>query len=103
MFVVCVNIWTKAEVLDEFIEATMENARNTREESGNLRFDVLQGHDDPSRFFLYEAYTDEDAFHAHQKTKHYLAWRQAVGDWMAEPRQGVKFDSLYPPESEWTA
>ena len=103
MFVVCVNIWVKPDAVEEFIEATLENARQTRQEPENQRFDVLQGHDDPCRFFFYEVYTNADAFADHQKTGHYLTWRQTVADWMAEPRHGIKFNSLFPAEAEWKA
>ena len=42
MYVVAVTVFVKAEFVDRFLEATLENARNTRREPGNARFDVLQ-------------------------------------------------------------
>ena len=33
---------------------------------------------------------------AHKDTAHYLAWRDAVADWMAAPRQGVPYTGLMP-------
>jgi quinol monooxygenase YgiN len=56
MYVVAVTIFVKPENIAPFIEATLDNARNTRREPGNLRFDVLQSADDPARFMLYEVY-----------------------------------------------
>ena len=79
----------------------MNNAKQTRLEPGNVRFDVLRAIDDENRFFLYEAYKSPDDFAAHQQTEHYLAWREAVQDWMAEKRQGVKHVSLYPNDGDW--
>jgi autoinducer 2-degrading protein len=32
---------------------------------------------------------------------HYLAWRERVADWMAEPRVGVKHTSLFPADDGW--
>jgi len=101
MYVVCVSIHVREEHLDAFREATLRNARHTREEAGNLRFDVLQQEQDPSRFTLYEVYRAAADFAAHQKTPHYLEWRGAVADWMAEPRVGVRHHSLFPADSEW--
>lgn len=95
MYVVCVTIFVKPEQVKPFIEATLENARNTRLEAGNLRFDVLQAEEDPNRFMLYEAYKTRGDFTAHQQTAHYLKWKQTVADWMAQPRQGVKHSSLF--------
>jgi (4S)-4-hydroxy-5-phosphonooxypentane-2,3-dione isomerase len=90
MYVVCVTIHVKPEHVDAFIAATLENARNSRHEPGNLRYDVLRAEDDPQRFFLYEVYHSKEDFAAHQQTPHYFTWRDAVQDWMAQPRQGVR-------------
>jgi autoinducer 2-degrading protein len=98
MYAVCVTIFVKADCLSRFISATMDNAENTRREPGNVRFDVLQVEDDPTRFFLYELYRGKEDFAAHQKTAHYQRWRETVADWMAQPRQGVKHNVLFAPE-----
>ena len=98
MYVVGVTVWVKGEFVEPFIEATLENHRNTRREEGNLRFDVSRALDDPNRFFLYEVYKDEAAFKAHQQTPHYFAWRERVAEWMAQPRQGLKHQSLAPED-----
>jgi len=100
MFVACVHVHVRMENVAQFIEATRENARNTIQEPGNLRFDVLQQSDDATRFVLYEAYLDEAASKAHKETAHYARWRQAVEPWMAEPRKGVFYDSLAPERAE---
>src|ERR1035437_911297 len=95
MYVVCVTIFVKPPNVAQFIAASLDNARNPRHEPGNLRFDVLQAEDDPSRFMLYEAYRTKDDFASHQQTQHYLNWKQLVADWMREPRQGVKHHTLF--------
>jgi autoinducer 2-degrading protein len=104
MYVVCVTIWVKAEFAEQFLAASLENARDTRVEPGNLRFDISRGADDPTRFFFYEAYHDEEVFRAHQQTAHYFTWRDTVNDWMAQPRQGVRYQGLFPAsEAGWRA
>ncbi|MCY2955018.1 MAG: antibiotic biosynthesis monooxygenase [Planctomycetota bacterium] len=95
MYVVCVTIFVKGESVQPFIDATLDNARNTRREPGNARFDVLQAEDDPARFMLYEAYQTKDDLARHQQTAHYLRWKQIVADWMAQPRQGIKHKSVF--------
>ena len=95
MYVVCVTIFVKPPAVGAFIDATLDNARNTRQEPGNVRFDVLQAEEDPARFMLYEAYRSQDDFARHQQTEHYLRWKQAVAEWMAQPRQGVRHHSLF--------
>ncbi|MEA1951553.1 MAG: antibiotic biosynthesis monooxygenase [Planctomycetota bacterium] len=104
MYVVCVHVHVKPENRDDFISASLENATNTVQEPGNLRFDVIQQDDDPERFMLYEVYLDADAFDAHKQTAHYATWRDAVADWMAEPRKGVKHQSLFPQDvQQWAS
>ncbi len=95
MHVVCVTILVKPENVAEFIAATMDNARNTRKEPENIRFDLSQALDDPARFFLYEVYHSPDSFTKHQQTDHYQRWKTAVAPWMREPRVGVKHKSLF--------
>ena len=103
MYVVAVTVFVKPELVEKFIEATLDNARNTRQEPGNLRFDVLRAEEDPARFLLYEAYRAKEDFARHQQTDHYLRWKQTVADWMAQPRQGVKHKSVFFGDVETTA
>jgi len=101
MFVVSVTVFVNPDRIGEFVEATLNNARNTRHEPGNVRFDVLQSNDDRSRFLLYEVYRGEQDFQAHQETEHYLRWRETVADWMAQRRDGIKYTSLFPDDADW--
>jgi autoinducer 2-degrading protein len=95
VYIVSVTVYVKPEHTDAFIAATLENARNTRLEPGNVRFDVLQAEQPANRFLLYEAYHSADDFANHQKTDHYLRWKEAVADMMAQPREGVRHQSLF--------
>lgn len=94
MHVTLVHVHVKPEHVDDFIQASLANSAESVKEPGNLRFDVLQSSDDPSRFVLYEAYATAEDAAAHKQTEHYLTWRETVADWMAEPRQGVQYQGL---------
>jgi autoinducer 2-degrading protein len=54
MFVTLVHVHVKPEHLDAFVDVTRTNHEASVREDGNLRFDVLQSADDPTRFLLYE-------------------------------------------------
>jgi autoinducer 2-degrading protein len=95
MYVVVVTAFIKPERVQQFIEAILDNAHNTRLEPGNVRFDVLQGDDDPTRFTLYEAYNTKEDFAKHQQTAHYFRWRDAVTDWFAQPRTSTKNKAIF--------
>ena len=96
MYVACITVHVVEDRIDDFIAATLDNAENTRREPGCARFDVLRALDGPGRFFLYEAYAKEADFTAHQKTAHYLRWKETVAPMMASPRVGVKHTSISP-------
>ena len=100
MYVVCVTIHVKPESAGPFLAATLDNARNTRKEPGNLRFDVLRREDDANRFFLYEVYKEKADFQRHQETEHYARWRDAVNAWMAETRIGLKHVPVFYGDGE---
>ena len=94
MFVSLVHVHLKADHVADFIDATRANHAGSIGEPGNLRFDVLQSADDPTRFVLYEAFRDEAGAVAHKATSHYEVWRDTVADWMAEPRRGVRYSGV---------
>lgn len=89
-----VSVHVKEEYVDAFREITAYNHENTRREAGNVRFDVLQSRNDPTRFTLYEVFADEDAVAFHKTTAHYQRWRDTVADYMAEPRSAVSTTPL---------
>lgn len=96
MEVTLVHVHVKPDHIDDFIEATRQNHEGSVKEEGNIRFDVIQSKDDPGFFILYEIFVNKDAIEAHKETTHYLNWRKAVDDWMAQPRKGVTFQGLFP-------
>lgn len=101
MLIVHVHVHVKDEYVEAFRTATLENARKSLQEPGIARFDVLRDQSDPTRFLLVEAYRDAEAPARHKETAHYVVWRDAVADMMAEPRHSVKFTNLHPPDDAW--
>jgi len=100
MVVYVVKVFVEEGHIEDFKKATRKNHRNTLQEPGNIRFDVLQSKEDPSRFTLYEVYESEDAVNAHKETPHYLEWRDTVADWMAKSREGLKHKVIAPEDKE---
>jgi autoinducer 2-degrading protein len=101
MFIVNVHVHVKEGMEGAFHEASILNARNSVQEPGIARFDVLQQQDDPSRFLLVEVYRTPDDPARHKQTEHYQRWRDTVEDMMAEPRSAVKYHNLYPEDPGW--
>ena len=101
MLIVHVFVQLKPEFVEAFKAATVENARNSVQEPGIARFDVVQQTDDPTRFVLVEVYRTADDPARHKETAHYATWRDTVAEMMAEPRSAVKYGNVFPDESGW--
>ena len=101
MLVVHVFVHVKEDVVEAFKAATVENARNSAQEPGIARFDVVQQQDDPTRFVLVEAYREVADTVKHKQTAHYATWGDTVVDMMAAPRYSVKYDSVFPDGDGW--
>ena len=101
MIIVHVFVHVKAEHVEAFIAATLDNARNSVNEPGIVRFDVIQQDDDPTQFLLIEIYRTPADPALHKETAHYLKWRDTVAAMMAEPRSSMKYRALFPDPAEW--
>ncbi|MHC4084964.1 MAG: putative quinol monooxygenase [Planctomycetota bacterium] len=101
MFIVHVFVHVKSDQVEAFQIATLENARNSVQEPGIARFDVIQQQGDPARFLLVEIYRMPDDPAKHKETAHYQKWRDTVADMMAEPRTSIKYTNVFPDEQDW--
>jgi autoinducer 2-degrading protein len=100
MLVVHVHVRIRPGRVQEFLAATLANARASLAEPGVLRFDVIQDEADPAHVVLVEVYRDAEAPAAHKLTPHYATWRDAVAEMMAEPRASTRFAAVFPPDGE---
>ena len=101
MYIVQVYVRVKPDSVDAFRAATIANARNSVQEPGIARFDVIQELDDPTRFVLVEVYRTPEDPARHKETAHYQTWRDAVEPMMAEPRRSVKYANAFPDDTGW--
>jgi quinol monooxygenase YgiN len=101
MLIVHVHVHVLPECVEAFKLASLENARESVQEPGVARFDVVQRQDDPTRFVFVEVYRNADAPGRHKETAHYAKWRDTVAPMMAEPRASVKFHNIFPADAGW--
>ncbi len=100
MLVVHVHVRVRPERVDDFLAATLVNAKASLTEAGVLRFDVIQDQADPAHVVLVEVYRDAGAPAAHKLTPHYAQWRDAVADMISEPRASEKYSAVFPAAGE---
>jgi quinol monooxygenase YgiN len=101
VIIVHVHINVKPEFIEDFKQVTLENARNSIQEPGIARFDVIQNTENPSHFLLLEVYRTVDASGKHKDTRHYQVWRETVQKMMAEPRRSEKYTNIFPDDKSW--
>ena len=100
MLVVHVHARVRPERVEDFLAATLVNAKASLAEPGVLRFDVIRDEADPAHVVLVEVYRDHDAAAAHKQTPHYATWRDAVAEMMAEARASTRFSAAFPVVSD---
>ena len=100
MLIVHVHVRVSPGRVGDFLAATVVNARASLAEPGVLRFDVIQDQADPDHVVLVEVYRDAEASAAHKLTPHYAAWRDAVAEMMAQPRESVRYAAVFPAEDQ---
>ena len=104
MLVLMVNIKVKPGRRDDFIAAVRADGEGTTtKEEGNLQFSAVQERDDPDRFFLFEVYRDEAALDAHRQTPHFLKYREATADLLAEETVRRMGTNVFPDDSGWAS
>ncbi len=66
----------------------------SRKEPGCLMYVVHRGHDDRSRFFVYEQYKDEAALEAHRATAHFKQYARGELLKLGERLQADLYDPI---------
>ena len=75
MHIVLVQVAVRPDMLGEFEQALLHNARESvAHDDGCVRFDVSQDVNDPTRWVLYEVYDTPSAHALHRQSPHFLAY-----------------------------
>jgi quinol monooxygenase YgiN len=102
MVVLHVTVQVKPEHIAQFLEQVRYDAEHSEnDETGCLRFDVIQDKDDPNRFYYYEVYRDEAALEAHRQTPHFKLYSETVRPWLASPPERRFGRNIIPSDADW--
>ncbi|WP_035847642.1 putative quinol monooxygenase [Kitasatospora azatica] len=86
MYQIAVAFEIPADRREEFIAAALEDGRNSAaDEPGTLRFELVEDAEQPNRFYLNEAYTDEAAFDVHCEGPHFARFFELIKDYAEGP------------------
>ena len=103
MHTTLVNVYCKPGSTPSVIAATLANCQSSTKEVGCVRFDLFQSASDENHLTIEEMYETPEAAAAHKETAHYLKWRDAVADAMAQPREGNGVNLLSAPSPAKTS
>lgn len=82
MFVITVSFRVKDGYEGRFLKRVSQQAADSLHgEPDCRRFEVSVDLNDPRRIFLYEIYTNQDAFAAHLRSAHFLAFDRETAGW----------------------
>ena len=85
MFVITVKFVINEKDIEKFKVRISQQARDSLELEKNChQFDVCHDPNNKNIVFLYEIYTDKNAFDIHLNSKHYLAFNDEVTSWVKE-------------------
>ena len=101
MLISHVHVKVKSNYVEAFKKATLENARNSVQEPGIARFDVIQSTEDQTSFVLVEAYRTTEAQIEHKETSHFKEWVETVEEMMDAPRYALKYSNVFPDAQDW--
>jgi autoinducer 2-degrading protein len=99
MYSIFVTINVRPEHVDAFTKATLVEAQGTvRGEPGCFQFHMLKDPNKPSRFYFFEIFRDEAAYHAHRETENFKTWRHTVNHMMEGSPERIAMETVFPSE-----
>lgn len=100
MYVACIHMEILPQFREAFVAATIEMARKSLDEPGNLRYDFFQSTENPNLFMLNEVYRDVEGMVDHKRASHYLRWRDEVEAWCTKSRDRNDYYTVFPEAAE---
>ncbi len=88
MIAIVVTLEAKPGCADALIEALAENAQDSRQEPGCLKWEFSRHLENPDKFAIYEVYQDKEAVQAHYDSAHFKRWFEKGPALMASKESG---------------
>jgi (4S)-4-hydroxy-5-phosphonooxypentane-2,3-dione isomerase len=94
MIVVQVTLKVKPDRINDFIEYTRENVRNSVKETGVRRFEFYRKKESNNVFVLFEIYNSTDDQMKHRETSHFKNWKANVMSVLEEPYVVKQYEAV---------
>jgi quinol monooxygenase YgiN len=100
MLIVHVHVHVKAESVEAFQLATVENARHSVQEPASRVSTSSSARTIPPASSWWRP-TAPWQRRPHRETAHYQRWRDSVAGMMTEPRSSARFTNVFPDDGGW--
>lgn len=99
-----IKVRVKPDKRQRFLEVIEHDALHSEsDESGCLRFNVLQDSKDSDVYFFYEVYRDQAAVEAHRATPHFAMWSEAAKECLDGPVERTATQTVFPSDPAYWA
>lgn len=78
------SLQPKPEYREKVALALKSLVSATREEPGNLTYELFIAGEGDEGFYLIESYKDMASFEAHKASQHYLDYREKAAEWLQQ-------------------
>ena len=85
MMLIHANLQVKPDQEQAFLEEAKVLIQASREEAGNIRYDLMKSTEQAGHFTMVEVWEDAEAIAAHNKSEHFTAFGQKASAFMAAP------------------
>ena len=85
MMIIHANLQVKPDQEQAFLEEAKVLIQASREEAGNIRYDLMKSTEQAGHFTMVEVWKDAEAIAAHNKSEHFTAFGQKASAFMAAP------------------
>jgi quinol monooxygenase YgiN len=84
VIIVTANITAKPGERDELISKSQNVIESTRQEQGNISYELLASTEDENVLLMFEKWESKEALDAHMQTEHFKAFGTAIKDIIAK-------------------
>ena len=84
MIIVTATITVKKGNRDELISKSQNVITSTRQEQGNISYELLASTEDENVLMMFEKWESKEALDAHMQTEHFKAFGAAIEDIVAK-------------------
>lgn len=85
MIIYHAHLKVKPEQVAAFKIAAKAVVAGSQQEAGNSQYDLYQAAENSTTFVIIEIWQDRDAIAFHKETSHYLAFKEQLPEFLAEP------------------